>query len=116
MKSMPEIYIAVAVIALITLFTRAFPFLFFRKQPGVTIKFFENNIPPMVILILVLYCVKEVNWVSPPFGIPELLCMGLTALLHLWKGNSILSIFSGTALYMALVQTQAFEKLAALLG
>ena len=112
---MPEIYIAVAVIAALTLFTRAFPFMFFRKKPGPAIEFFENNIPPMVILILVIYCVRDVNWTSAPFGVPEVLCMAVTALLHLWKGNSMLSIFSGTALYMIMIQTGLFEKLSAML-
>jgi branched-subunit amino acid transport protein AzlD len=28
----------------------------------------------------------------------------LTTLLHLWRGNALLSIFSGTLLYMAAVQ------------
>ncbi|MBN2403899.1 MAG: AzlD domain-containing protein [Spirochaetes bacterium] len=100
-----KIYIAIGIIGVITFFTRLFPFVFLKKNPGPAIEFFEKNIPPMIMLILVVYCLKEINWVVVPFGIPEILCIILTSILHIWKGNSILSIFSGTILYMLLIQS-----------
>jgi branched-subunit amino acid transport protein AzlD len=106
-----KIYIAVSIIAVITFFTRAFPFLFFKKKPGATIEFFEKHIPPMIMLILVVYCLKDINWLLMPFGMPEILCIIVSALLHIWKGNSILSIFSGTILYMLLIQTEIINKI-----
>ena len=48
------------------------------------------------------------TWISGitalPFGIPEILACSAVVLLHLWKRNTLLSIISGTALYMVLVQ------------
>lgn len=39
-----------------------------------------------------------------PHTIPELIGVAVTAALHLWRRNSLLSIAVGTAVYMALVQ------------
>jgi branched-subunit amino acid transport protein AzlD len=106
--------LAILVMAAVTLFTRAFPFLFFgRRKPPEALDFVKNSIPPAVMTVLVLYCFKDVPWAKPPHGLPELLSAGLVAALHLWKRNALLSIGGGTALYMVLIRTGA---LAALLG
>jgi len=52
----------------------------------------------------VVYCLKDVSFVSGSFGIPEALGCAAVALLHIWKRNTLLSIGSGTVLYMLLVQ------------
>ena len=44
------------------------------------------------------------TWTAAPHGIPELLAILAVVLLHRWRGNVLLSIAGGTALYMALVQ------------
>ncbi len=106
-----KIYITIGIIAVITFFTRAFPFLFFKKKPGAAIEFFEKHIPPMIMLILVVYCLKDINWTAVPFGMPEILCVIVTSVLHFRKGNSILSIFSGTILYMLLTQTEIIDRM-----
>lgn len=54
--------------------------------------------------LLVVYCLKGVSWISAPHGAPELIAIAAVAALHRWKGNVLLSIAGGTALYMALVQ------------
>ena len=41
---------------------------------------------------------------APSPGIPELIAVGVTAGLHLWKHNMLLSIAGGTVSYMLLVQ------------
>ena len=63
-----------------------------------------STLPPAVIALLVVYCLKNVGWVTGTHGIPELLCIAITALLHIWKHNNLLSIGVGTVLYMVLVQ------------
>ena len=37
-------------------------------------------------------------------GLPEAIAVAATALLHLWKRNTLVSILAGTAVYMLLVQ------------
>ena len=54
--------------------------------------------------MLVVYCMKDVAFLSAPYGLPELLCCALVVVLHIWKRNSLLSIGVGTVAYMLLVQ------------
>lgn len=54
--------------------------------------------------LLVVYCLKGVDILQAPFGIPEILSCAAVALLHVLKRNSLLSIGAGTVLYMVLVQ------------
>jgi branched-subunit amino acid transport protein AzlD len=37
-----------------------------------------------------------------PYGVPELVALAVTIGAHLWKGNPMLSIFGGTAVFMVL--------------
>lgn len=54
--------------------------------------------------MLVIYCYKDLSFRSFPFGIPELIAGGIVILLHFWKKNTLLSIISGTIIYMFLIQ------------
>ncbi|HUX12979.1 MAG TPA: AzlD domain-containing protein [Spirochaetia bacterium] len=98
--------LATGIMAAVTLLTRAAPFLFFRrrKQPPL-LRFVESYIPPMMMLILVLYSLKDVPFARAPYGLPELLALAIVAVLHLWRRNALLSIFGGTLFYMFVVQT-----------
>lgn len=96
----------VGVVALCTLLTRALPFwvLGGKKDIPETIKYLGKVLPPAIMIILVIYCLKSVNILVGSRGIPEALAIGLVALLHLWKKNTLLSIGAGTVFYMILVQ------------
>ncbi|GFI04427.1 MAG: branched-chain amino acid transporter AzlD [Lachnospiraceae bacterium] len=96
----------VAVIALVTLFLRSLPFLLFggkRKTP-VFITYLSNVLPYAIMGMLVVYCLRNTNFLAAPHGLPEVIACGAVALLHLWKRNTLLSIALGTVLYMFLVQ------------
>ena len=85
-----EIYIAIAVMAVVNFFTRVFPFLFFRKidLPPYII-FIEKYFPSVIMTILIVYTLKDINFDMLPYGITEL---------------CLISIFAGTIFYMGLVQ------------
>lgn len=87
-------------------FTRCIPFLFFPKGKEIPaiIRYLGDVLPPAVIGMLVIYCLKSVSITSFPFGLPELLAVAAVILLHVWKRNNLLSIGVGTVLYMFLVQ------------
>lgn len=96
----------VAVVALVTMSTRFLPFLIFgenRKTPQI-VTYLGKVLPFAIMGMLVIYCMKDVAFLSPPFGAPELICCALVAALHVWKRNSLLSIGVGTVAYMLLVQ------------
>lgn len=108
---MKQNYINYALITLAmigaTLFTRFLPFLFFpagKKTPRY-ITYLSNTLPYATIGLLVVYCLRGISFTARPYGLPEILSIGVIAVLHVWKGNSMLSIGAGTVFYMALIQT-----------
>lgn len=100
---MIEALIAIFATAFLMLLLRAFPFILFSKrEPPKIFGFVEKCIPSMAIAALLLYCLKDTNFKTEPFGVPTLSAVALTILLHLWKNNSMISIFGGTILFMLL--------------
>ena len=96
----------ILVVAATTFATRLVPFLLFPKGkeiPGL-IQYLGKVLTPAVIGMLVIYCLKSVSLISAPHGIPELIAVAVTAGLHVWKRNNLLSIGVGTILYMFLIQ------------
>ncbi len=96
----------VIVVMLVTMLTRFLPFLLFgekRKTPEL-VTYLGKVLPFAIMGMLVVYCLKDVQFLSAPYGIPELIGIVITAGLHIWKRNSLLSIGVGTVSYMLLVQ------------
>ena len=94
------------VIAIITFGLRAAPFLLFSKT-GTTPKvvtYLGNALPPAVMGMLIIYCLRNVSILKAPFGVPELIAVVAVAGLHLWRKNNLLSILGGTIIYMFLIQ------------
>lgn len=87
-------------------FTRLIPFLFFPKGKRVpqVIRYLGSTLPPAVIGMLVIYCLKTVNFTALANFVPAFLAVAAVVLLHVWKRNNLLSIGVGTVLYMFLVQ------------
>ena len=54
--------------------------------------------------LLLVYCLRNVDFAAAPHGLPELISIAALTVLHLWKRNGLLSIGVGTVLYMVLVQ------------
>ena len=98
--------ITIGLCALGTMLTRFLPFLIFNenKKTPAFVQYLGRVLPGAIFAMLVVYCLKNVGWVTGTHGIPELLCIAITALLHIWKHNNLLSIGIGTVLYMVLVQ------------
>lgn len=96
----------IAVAAAATLFIRAIPFVIFggKREVPETVTYLGKVLPPAIMVILVIYCIKSINLFSGNHGIPELLSIAVVAGLHIWKKNTLLSIACGTILYMILVQ------------
>lgn len=97
---------AIAVMAAVTFLTRVLPFLLFGRSgnPPRVVLYLGRYLPPAVIAMLIVYCLRNIDLFSGSHGLPELLCVAVVAILHVWKGNNLLSIFGGTILYMVLVQ------------
>lgn len=98
--------IMIAAVALTTFATRAASFLAFPKDKEVppTVKYIGAVLPPAVIGMLVVYCLKETSPFAYPYGLPELIACMIVIGLHAWRRNVMLSIGVGTVAYMVLVQ------------
>jgi branched-subunit amino acid transport protein AzlD len=98
--------VIILLVAVTTLATRAIPFLLFPegKQIPKAVQYLGQVLPPAVIGMLVVYCFKSVEITAAPFGLPEIIAGLVVVLLHVWKRNNLLSIGTGTVLYMVLVQ------------
>ena len=94
----------VAVMSVVTILLRAAPFLVFKKKAPAYVMYLGQVLPAAIIGMLVVYCLKDPNPLSAPFGAPELIAGLLVAGLHAWKRNILLSILAGTAAYMLLTQ------------
>lgn len=116
---------SIAVMAIVTFMTRFLPFLLFDRgeSPPKLVLYLGRVLPPAVIAMLIIYCLRTpAVSVSPELienlsslwasvvsffvgWAPQLISGIVVVVLHVWKRNNLLSIFSGTILYMILVQT-----------
>jgi branched-subunit amino acid transport protein AzlD len=102
---LPYVLASMLAMAAVTVLCRAVPFLFFMKRkPPEVVDYLQKYIPPMIMTVLVLGCYKGLSFAAWPYGIPELAAGLAVAALHLWRRNTLLSIFGGTALYIALIR------------
>ena len=96
----------VAVMAGVTMLLRALPFLIFRegRTTPAYISYLGNVLPQAIIGMLVIYCLKDMTFAQAPYGCPELIAGTAVVALQAWRRNSLVSILSGTALYMILIR------------
>lgn len=95
----------VAVMSAVTILLRFLPFLIFRGgNTPAYISYLGGVLPRAIIGMLVIYCLREADLFSAPFALPELISAAVVAGLQCWKRNSLVSIISGTAIYMLLIR------------
>lgn len=94
----------IATMSIVTIALRFLPFILFQKKTPKYISYLGKVLPPAIIGMLVIYCLKDVNISAHPFGIPELIAVACVVGLQVWKRNSLISILVGTIIYMLLVQ------------
>ncbi|MEA4807473.1 branched-chain amino acid transporter permease [Acetobacterium wieringae] len=98
---------ALAVVALVTIFTRALPFLFFggkKKLPDM-VSYLGTVLPAAIMIILVVFCLRNTILTAYPYGLAELLSVAAVIIVHCLRNNVFLSIAAGTGLYMVLIRT-----------
>ena len=99
-------FVTVAVVVAGTMLTRFVPFLIFPsgKPTPKYVQYLGRVLPAAVFGMLVIYCLKDVSFVSGSHGLPELIAIAVVVGLHVWKRQMLLSIAGGTVCYMLLVQ------------
>lgn len=97
----------IAVTALATFATRAIPFLFFsRHTEHPLVQHLGRYLPAAVMALLAtIFLQRSAHWSAPLPGLDALVPGLLVIAVHLWRGNALLSIASGTIAYMAIQQS-----------
>ena len=97
--------LAIGVIALVTWVLRAVPFLLLgrRKLSGM-VMYLGKMLPPAIMAILVVYCLKNLDLLAPDHGLDQLIPVALVIGVQLWRKNTLLSILIGVVSHMALIR------------
>ncbi len=102
-----ELWLAIAIIALVTALTRFLPFFAFgqdRKTPRLVEKL-GGLLPYAIMGMLVVYCLKGMDFTAGLGGfLPEIISVLIVSILYIWRRNTLLSIIGGAVSYMLLVQ------------
>lgn len=100
-----DVLIIIAV-ALGTILTRVLPFLIFNDAENLppAISYLSKVLPYSIMAMLVVYCLKDMNFFNKNHALPELIAVIATILIHLYKNNTLLSIITGTIIYMVCIQ------------
>lgn len=99
-----HILLSILVPALLTFGLRALPFLLLnKKELPKRIEYLGNVFPMAIMATLVVYCLKSIPKAALQDNLILLAGVLVTAVVHLWKKSSILSITVGTVVYMVLV-------------
>lgn len=94
----------IAAMSVTTIMLRFLPFIVFRKETTPYITYLGKVLPEAIIGMLVIYCLKDVSLLRAPFGLPEMIAAACVVGMHVWKRNSLISILTGTVIYMVLIQ------------
>ena len=97
----------IAASALVTALIRFAPFLVFRggrETLRAWILRLGKLLPCAVMSMLVVYCLRNMNFAGASHALPEIIAAAVVVLLHVWRRNTLLSIVAGTVVYMLLVQ------------
>jgi len=96
---------AILVSGAATFLTRLLPFVLFGRghQMPPKLKKLADILPSAVIAVLVVYGVSGQLTALDTSTLCALGALGITVALHLWKSNTLLSMFGGTAAYMLFI-------------
>jgi branched-subunit amino acid transport protein AzlD len=100
---LPYLLAAIGVSAAVTWALRALPFAALNPlRESQTVRYLSTRMPAGVMVILLAYCLRDL----PPGHAAGLACEGaalaVTAGLHVWRRNALLSILAGTAVNVVL--------------
>ncbi|MEU2062441.1 AzlD domain-containing protein [Streptomyces sp. NPDC013455] len=105
MPDTPYVIAAVLVAAAVTWGLRALPFAaLVPLRNSTTVQYLSTRMPAGVMLILVVYCLRDLPLTHTRAAAP-LIALAVSVGLHLWRRNALLSILGGTAVHVALAST-----------
>ena len=105
MNEYVRLILVIGVCAVCTMLTRAIPFLVFRDANKVpkTVLYLGKVLPPAVIATLVIFALRNTDFLTGSHGLPEIIGVLAAGILHWIFRNSFVSIGISTVLYMVLL-------------
>ena len=101
-----QILISIALLTIGTMATRFLAFIVFseNREAPKFVQYLGKALPAAIFSMLIVYCLKNVQFFGGSYGLPEIIAIAFTTVVHLWKRQILLSIAGGTVVYMLLVQ------------
>lgn len=108
MPDVSYVLAALAVFLVVTFALRAAPFLVVdRLRESRSVAWLGARMPVGIMVILVIYTLREPAGTTAPRGLVEALALAVTVGLHVWRRNALLSIVGGTVVYCTLLAALA---------
>ena len=100
-----QLLIMIALSAVGIALTRFLPFLVFSsdKPTPKYLVYLGKVLPPAVFGMLVVYCLKDLNFAVPSAYLGELIAISATVIIHLCFRKMLLSVTGGLIVYVLLV-------------
>ena len=90
----------VAIAATITFALRAAPFAVVnRLRSASTVTYLGRRLPSGIMIILVVYLLRDTHLTNPASGVIQLLPVAITAATYAWKRHMLLGMGAGTVTY-----------------
>ena len=93
------------ILAINTALSRFLPFMIFAKSTPKFILLLGKVLPSAIIAMLIVYCLREIDFTHAPYGGNEIIAVAVVSCVHIVFKIPVLSIICGTITYMALVQS-----------
>jgi branched-subunit amino acid transport protein AzlD len=99
----------ILLILLMTVLTygaRIFPHLLFgrRDSAPAIIAYLGAVLPPAVMILLIVYCLRDTDILHYPWGIPGFASIATVFALYRLTKNNLIAMVSGTLVFMALLR------------
>jgi branched-subunit amino acid transport protein AzlD len=104
MLSNTQAIILIALATLATILNRSFAFIFLNKHRANKYIIYLGTVLPFTIIgLLLVYTIRRINFMIDPYGLPEVIAIIVTAVIHKIGRNNLVSIGLGTLVYLMIV-------------
>lgn len=97
-----EIFVTFCILVLGTVFTRFLPYILFPRQEAIPsiVLYLGKVLAPAVFSLLVVYCLRDVDFLHRNHGIPEMIAVAVTIGVYIWRKKMMLPMVCGTVCYI----------------
>jgi branched-subunit amino acid transport protein AzlD len=96
----------ILLMAVLTYGARLFPYLLFgrRDRAPSIIVYLGAVLPPAVMILLIVYCLRDIDILHYPWGIPSFASIASVFILYRLTKNNLIAMIFGTLAFMVLLR------------